>query len=180
MPPSAASTYLYCTSADVDVILSEDGSLGRIDDDDSGVASAADTAHKTRAIQWATARIDFYCRGKHAPADLAQSWIVNQWCSVIAAYMLSCRRGNPAAGSLAEMYEAAVEDLKLVQAGDVTLSDTPMRDSAFPAWSNLGAPSLVHRVKRLRVQTPISSAKGDRSGRVVDRGAEIVGPLENL
>lgn len=180
MPPSAALSFVYATADDVVAILSTDGLVGRLDDDESGTNSAGETAYLTKAIAWATARVNLFCLGKHAAQSLSESWTVNLWCSVIAAYFVSCRRGNPPAGSLGEMYEMTMEDLKAVKTGELTLADTATRDSAFPGWANVSAPSLYHRFKRLRVQVPISGRKGDQTGVIKDRASQIIGASENV
>lgn len=177
----AATSYLYCSADDLTTWLSVDGSTGRADDDGSGDLSATESGYIARAIQWATARINFFCLGKIASADLARSWIANQWCSIIAAYFLSCRRGNPAAASLKDLYEEAMADLKQIQSGEVTLADAPLRTAGWPAWSNVKVDTL-RTYKRVRVELPISETKSGRPAAYqqnTDLPATIVAPYEN-
>lgn len=177
MPPSSPPSYLFCTQADVESLLSADGLTGRLDDDESGTASAGELAYLTQAIRWSTVRVQMYCNAYPAE-DLVNSWLVNWWASIIAAFMVSVRRGNPSASSLSDLHDAAMEDLKLVRSGEYTLPDVALRDSAFPAWSNMSCPAVGRSVAKLRVQTSISSRKGNQSGRIVDGLARIVGDIE--
>lgn len=180
MAPSAATTYLYCVAADVENILSVDGDTGRLDDDDSGSLSATESGYLTRAIQWATARVNLYLLGKYPAVDLAQSWIVNQYASIVAAYLVCSRRGNSAPASLKALYEETMEDLKQLRAGEIQLPDTAMRTAAWPAWSNVNV-SVLYTIKRVRVQKPISESRGGDPDyqQATDRAAEFIGPYEN-
>lgn len=177
MPPTTPPTYVYTTREDVESLLSADGLAGRLDDDASGGVVSSELAHLTQAIRWATARINMHLVSYSFP-ELAQSWLVNWYATVIAAHMISCRRGNPAAGSLQDTYEGVMEDLARLKTGEFVLPDAALRDSAFPAWSSLSAPRLGARVQRLRVQTSLSSKRGNRSGQAIDLPAQIIGDVE--
>lgn len=175
MPPTLS--YVYTEADSVRFWLSDDGLVGRLDDDQSGDNNDAELAFLTQAITWASARINLYCLGRHAAADLAASPIVSYWCSVIAAPMLAKRRGNPVPASLAQTYEEVMEDLKMVRSGEVSLADVATRDSSFPVWSNVRV-DVRYDLAKVRKQRPISSSKGDQSGSVVDRRADVIGPVE--
>lgn len=177
MPPASAPQYVFTTIDDVEALLSADGVAGRLDDDADATNDTGELAYMTQAINWATSRVWIYL-SRYSAQSLAQSWLVNYWCTIVAAHIVSGRRGNPPAGSIAEAYEQTMEDLKLVRSGELTLPDAAVRDSAFPAWSNLGRPSLYHNYKRLRVQGPISSRKGDRSGVIRNFPADVAGAYE--
>lgn len=158
MPPSADLSYTYTTEADVQALLSIVGEQTRLDDDGYGFPNSTEDGYLDKIIQWATARVNLHCLSKYPAADLASSWIVNDWCTIVACYILCCRRGNPPSGAIKEMYDAALEDMKAVQRGEVTLPDTALRNAGWPAWSNLS--HIDHYRYKSRVQTSISEKRG--------------------
>lgn len=173
MPPSALS-YVYCTSEDVVALLSDDGLVARLDDDASGYADAAEDAYMSKMISWASARCNYFLLSKISQSELATSWIVNQWCTIIAAYMVSCRRGNPAAASLKILYDETLEDLKAIQKGEVVLPDVALRTAAFPAFSNLRV-DLFYSLRKLRVERGLSETRTQPDyQQSIDRGAENI------
>lgn len=174
--PTSAPSYLFCTQADVEAFLSVDGVLGRLDDDASGANSATESGYLTTIIRWVTSRIHLHCTAYEASV-LAESWVINQYAAIMAAYYASARRGNPPSGTLSQMYEEVMADLGKIKSGEFALPDAAKRDSAFPAWSNMSIDSR-RAVHKMRVEPSLSSNKGDRSGRAVDRAAEIIGPIE--
>jgi hypothetical protein len=155
----AALSLVYCDQGDVEAVLSYDGVHASLDDDAAGLQLSAEEQERltTKAVGWATGRVNFYLLGRYPAADLAQSWTVNWWAAVLAAYFLRGRRGNPPPGSVKEWYEESVEDMKAVQAGVLNLPDTGLRNSGWPAWSNV---RVDHRylVRKLRVEEGISGA----------------------
>lgn len=177
MPPSTPSTYQLCTQDDVVALLSVEGVIGRADDDADAHLTASETAYATRAIQWATARVTTYCSA-YKQSSLQNSWMANWHCTVIAAYLLCCRRGNPVPGSIADSYEEVMEELKLIRKGDLVLADAPMRDNAMPGWINVGAPDLRFRWVKLRQQRAISGRKGILPTGQRNVAADIVGEIE--
>lgn len=150
MAPSALS-YTYCTQSDVEDFLSADGVESRLDDQDTGDQSS----RMTQAINWATERINLYCLARYAASDLANSWLVLEWCGILAAHWLSCRRGNPAPGSIKDLVEQTYKDLEGIRSGEYQLPGVGLRTAAYPAWSNLRLDSL-YALRKLRVERPIS------------------------
>lgn len=152
-PPALA--YQYATQSDVEALLSIDGLAGRVDDLATGTINATEQGYIASAINWATARVNQFCLGLYAAADLANSWIVNNWTVVLAARWLSCRRGNPPPGSFDDLYKEVLEDLKDVRAGRANLPDIGLRTAAWPAWSNVRVDCL-YSLRKIRVERPIS------------------------
>ncbi len=168
-------SHVYCDQDDVAMILSADGQTARLDDDATGTLSATESGYLTRAIRWATARCNLYLLSKYAASDLANSWIVSQWCSIIAAYFVSCRRGNPSASSLKDLYEEALEDLEMIRSGEANLPDTGLRSAAWPAWSNVRV--FLTGLRRVRVEQPLSETRGGKPTEYtqhVDRSADYI------
>ena len=177
MAPTAL-TYTYCTSADLEALLSVDGLTNRVDDDNTGTQSATEAGYITAAINWATARINFFVASKYDKADLATDWVVNQWCVVLACHWLSTHRGNPAPGSFKDAYKEAIEDMKSVRAGENQL-DLGLRTAAWPAWSNMRR-DIRYPLRSLRVEKGISvhgrGAKPSSYSQNTDRAADYIPP----
>lgn len=170
----AALSYVYADADDVLALIGAEGSDGRVDDDNSGSVSASEAAFLTAALNRATRRVNQYLLPRYPADELYQSGIVNEWTAVTAAYLLCCRRGNPAAGSIKDLYDEAVAEMKEVAAGTQSLADAASRHSAFPSWANVRF-SLTHRLRRLRVERPISEVRDPSTGkRIFDLGADFI------
>lgn len=154
MAPSALS-YTYCSAEDLQALLSTDGHVGRLDDDSSGAINGDESTYLTKAISWATSRVNFFCLSQYAAQDLATSWLVNNWCVVLAAHWLSCRRGNPPPGSFDKLYDETMEDLKMVHSGAHQIPELAYRSAHWPAWSNVRVDAL-YALRKVRVERPIS------------------------
>lgn len=155
MAPPALS-YVYCTEQDLQSLLSPDGEIGRLDDQNIGVVNQT---YLTNAINWATERVNLYCLPRYNAIDLAQSWLVNNWAVICAAHWLSTRRGNPVPHSFDDLYEEAIEDMKLIQKGQAQIPNIGLRTSAWPAWSNVRV-DVLYTLRKIRVERPISETKG--------------------
>lgn len=156
--PSESLSYTYTSETDIDTLLSVVGHDTRLDDDGYGAPDSTESGYRTTIIAWATGRCNFYLLSKYAASELSESWIVNDWCTIVAAYMISCRRGNPPSGALKEMYDQAIEDMKLIQRGEVVLPDTALRNAGWPAWSNITIESS-QRLRKARVQRRLSESR---------------------
>lgn len=175
MAPTAL-TYQYTNRAWLEGLLSAEGVSLRLDDDLSGTESETETTRLTTyAVNIATSRVNLYAAQKYEPIQLANSWEVWHWGTIVGAKWLCGRRGNPVPDSLAEAYEEALDELKELRAGQLVLADIPPRDELWPAWSNI---ELDQRywLRKLRVQVPISeSQRGYRQqrSRWADRALEF-------
>lgn len=122
----------YCTTAEVEGLFSQEGVTNFADDDadavrESGVVDAC--------ITWASAKIDFYCGRRYAPAQLALSHWVTGHAVTLATFRLMHRRGHGPSESMQAAYEAAIEELKMVMEGAV-IPGALLRASRAPAMSN--------------------------------------------
>lgn len=152
MPPTNTLAYTYVTRDDLDSLLSVLGTTDRVDDDNTGAVSAAEQGFIDKAIQWATDKINFYLAMRYNPSDLSQSWMVNDWCAIVACYFLATRRGNPSPASIIDLYQGAIRDLELVHSGAYEVPLTPLREVGIPAWSNIRVDVMYNRDK-IRVLT---------------------------
>ncbi len=147
--------YLYCTATDLDGLQSLAGRVGTLDDDNDGVLNSDELVFQTKAIKWATSKVNFYLLASYDAVDLANSYLVNNWCVICAAKWLSSHRGNPPPESIDELYDEAIEDMKLVHEGLYQVPDIGTRDALWPAWSNVRVSNL-YALRKVRVERWIS------------------------
>lgn len=156
--PAALST-LYTSQAAVEDLLSSEGVSLRLDDDQSGAVAAGELDRlTTHAVNYATAEVNMRVGGRYAPAQLAESWVVYEWATVIAARWLCARRANPVPTTIQDAFDKALEDMLLVQERKLSLNDIAERAAPQPTLSNMTLDSR-YRVKQLRVQRPLSTPR---------------------
>lgn len=170
MAPTAL-TYTYCTEADLQALLSEQGTLNRVDDNGDNAQSATETGYLDKSISWATDKLNFYLLARYAADKLATSWVVNQWAVIFAARWLSQRLGNQPPGTINELYDEAIEDLKLVHSGTYEIPGIGTREVMWPAWSNVRVDTL-YTLRKIRVERPISEKTKTDYAQHLDRVAE--------
>lgn len=73
-------------------------------------------AHMTRATDYASARVDFYC-ARYAPADLAASQYVNDVAALLAVRWLCLHRLNEVPRSVEAEWGERQKELELVRVG---------------------------------------------------------------
>lgn len=167
MPP-AALTYTYCTSADVVALLSVYGVDARLDDDSSGTVTPEELAYlTTNLVNYATSKVNLYAQQLYDSSDLANSWLVNEWATVIACQRLCLRRANPVPKSIEALYEEAVETLVQVRGQQAYIPDIPLRNSQMPTWSNVRVDPW-YRVRQIRLERPLSERTPDQFPRNTD------------
>lgn len=155
MPPVGLS-YLYCTQADVENVLSAVGVQARLDDDGDGYVNTTEQARMTDAINRATETCNFYLYNRYTPQNLSFSNIVNEWCSDLAAYVLCRSRGNPVPDAIIEAAQDAKDDMKEVLGGRIQLPAVPLRRWLAPTWDNIRV-DLNYRFRVIRVEFNTSS-----------------------
>ena len=171
MPPTPLD-YVYCSEDDVQSLLSPDGETGRLDDQAVGSINPTQQGWLTKAINWATSRVNFYCASKYATADLSTSFVVNQWTLVLACDWLSKRRGNPS--PFGDMVKEVMQNLKDIHSGELQFSDIGLRTPGWLSWTNIrydGAYPLrrarAERVTGMSEMTPALSPNDDRRSRFI-------------
>lgn len=173
MPPTNAPSHVFCTVEDVDAVLSTVGEQESLDDDNTAVISVAETLYGTKCIYWATMRCNFFLSNRYCPDQLEQSWMVNNWAAILAAYRFRTRRGNPAPSSLKDLYDESIADMKLVHDGEYEVPMTPLREQGLPAWSNIRV-DITQQLRKARVQRPISERSPTPYPQAKDWGSEFI------
>jgi len=143
----------YCTQADVDRYLSEQGATGWADHDQNGTAE--DGVYDD-VINQGTEEFNLYCAQRYEPAQLATSTLVNRWTTVFACYFLSQRRANPAPDSLAREFDRIKLLLEKIEAGTLNIPGLPLRGDTRPTFDNLRIDRRFVQ-RKIRVQREASS-----------------------
>lgn len=169
------SAGVYCTMGDVEAVLSTEGLTLRMDDDEGGTATDAEIEKSyTVFARWAAARIRMYLGGRYDEAELARSWAVNEFASILTAKRCCMRRGNPVPESIKEAFDETMELLKGIKANEMALEDVPERTSNSPSYRNIR--HSRHTLRRNRVERPISEQTPSQRPVVPDLAADYVGP----
>jgi phage gp36-like protein len=127
------ATLQYCTLADLQNRLSDDGVNLRVDDKPTVT---------TAVINRATTKLDGYLRPRYDPVtQLAASAWVTEACATVAAYYLCGRRANPVPATLRRDFEDLINpdgksgELQLIRRDQMNLPDVPMRKVEVPVLS---------------------------------------------
>ena len=157
MPPTALPV-TYCAESDLQAMIGLDAEVSHLDDDQSGAVDGPEATYLSQAISWATEQCNKYLLGRYRETDLATSWLVNQWCTIAAAYWLSVRRGNPSPAAVAKLYAEAVKDMTQVHDKQFDIPHLGTRNTTWPAWSNVRVDAL-YQLRKVRVERPISDRR---------------------
>lgn len=173
MTAPLALTETYTTQADIQALMSSVGELNVTDDDNDGSQSAAELAFTTKAISWATDRVNFYLQPFHKASELTKSWVVNEWATILACYWLASRRGNPTPSSFDALYKDTIKDLETCASGRMHVPNIAHRDSMWPAWSNVRV-NPYYALRKVRVERGISERTTTPYAQNIDRAAEVI------
>lgn len=157
----------YCTEAELETFLSEEGVTAFGDDNYDGMRESGAVS---QSITWSSTRIDLYCRA-YAPATLADNDWVNQTCIHLAARRLCMRRGNSPPGSIEMLAKEAMEELKAIQKGELKIPDAAFRHSQTPGVTNVRVDPR-YGVRKTRVQRTLSTEQNQEHKQNIDYGSE--------
>lgn len=127
-------TSYYCDQDDVERLLSNHGVTSFADHNEDG---ENESGVVTDCLAQATDEINLYANQRYLADDLADSTLINRWCTTLAAYFLCMRRGNPVPESLQYEFERIMVNLTKIQEGLLTLPGVPMNGDLSPSFSNL-------------------------------------------
>lgn len=170
MPPPAQS-YQYTDRDSIESLLSAEGLTLSLDDDRDGEEATKESARVAMAVGFATAKVDLFCQPSYDPSQLANSWSVWNWATILAAWWLRNRRGNPGPASLKEMKDEVMQELEMVRAGQMQVDSIGRRSTMAPAWSNVRVDPR-YRLHQSRIQRPISDRTNRPYPAPLDRQSE--------
>jgi hypothetical protein len=126
------------------------GALAR----DSGI-NAATGARLLVGARKGTSKVKLYCNQRYDDSQLALSGTVLDWATVCACKFLCTRRAQGCPRSIAADYEECIEEMRMVQSGQLSIEDIGTRGVDWPTVVNVTVnPAYDHM--RARVQPGIS------------------------
>lgn len=125
---------------------------------DSGV-NAATGARLLVGARKGTSKVKLYCNARYDDSQLKLSGTVLDWATIAAAKFLCTRRSQGCPKSIREDYDEAIEEMKMVQAGQLQIEDIGTRGVDWPTVTNVvvnpGYDGMRARVQRnVSEQTP--------------------------
>lgn len=127
---AAAAGATSISVAPLDAVINA-GSTAR----DSGV-NAATGARLVVAARKGTSKVKLYCNARYDDAQLALSGTVLDWATVAAVKFLCTRRAQGCPKSVLADYEEALEEMRLVQTGQLQIEDIGTRGADWPTVTN--------------------------------------------
>lgn len=130
---------------------------------DSGV-NAATGARLVVGARKGTSKVKLYCNQRYDDSQLKLSGTVLDWATLYAARFLCTRRAQGCPKSIAEQWEEALDELRMVQSGALAIEDIGTRGVDWPSMSNITVnPSYDYMRSRVEPQiseqTPTSYAQ---------------------
>lgn len=143
---------VFCTTGDLDRLLSSAGVISFADHDQSGTS---DSDVVEDCINQATSEIYDRAAGYYSLTALSGSRTINRWCTVMSAYFLCMRRANEVPASIQAEFDRITNTrdglLILLFKGTYMLAGVPRKADFGPSMSNLTV-SRFHPVRKIRVQ----------------------------
>lgn len=103
---------------------------------DSGV-NATTGLRLTQACRRGTSKVKLYCNARYDDSQLALCGTANTWATVAAAKWLCTRRAQGCPKSIKADYDEALEEMRMVQAGQLSLEDIGTRGIDWPTVTNI-------------------------------------------
>lgn len=121
---------------------------------DSGV-NAATGARLMIGCRKGTSKVKLYCNARYDDSALVLSGTVCDWAVICAAKFLCTRRAQGCPKGIAADYEEALEEMRMVQSGQLQIEDIGTRGVDWPTVTNITV-NLAYDNMRSRMQPNIS------------------------
>lgn len=121
---------------------------------DSGVNTAT-AARLVVATRKGTSKVKLYCNARYDDSELAQSGTVLDWATLCAVKWLCTRRAQACPKSILADYEECIEEMRMVQCGQLNIEDIGTRGVDWPTVTNITV-NPAYDGMRARVQPNIS------------------------
>lgn len=138
---------------------------------DSGV-NASTGARLLVGTRKGTSKVKLYCNQRYDDSQLRLSGTVVDWATVVAAKFLCTRRAQGCPKSIQADYDEAIEELRMVQSGQLSIEDIGTRGVDWPTVTNIIVNPGIDGM-RARVQPGISERTPTNYGQFVDWNSSI-------
>lgn len=167
-PPELPPETMLTDRAGVQQVLGRCGVDIRLDADRTGVVSAQEEAILTDSLRFGTEFVHALLGGRFALAQLAKSWLIYRWASIIAAQNLCLYRCGNVPASLQAEFERAENYLQLIMSGQMPLASIASKSGTGVSMDNMRMDGRFG-AKQLRVETTISDgSRVQRSPQIMD------------
>lgn len=133
---------------------------------DSGV-NAATGARLLVGCRKGTSKVKLYCNSRYDDSQLVLSGTVCDWATVAAARFLCTRRAQGCPKSIAADYDEAIEEMRMVQAGQLFIEDIGTRGADWPTVTNITV-NPGYDGMRARVEPNISEGSPTAFNQYID------------
>ncbi len=121
---------------------------------DSGV-NAATGARLLVGTRKGTSKVKLYCNARYDDSQLVLSGSVCDWSALCAARFLCMRRAQGCPKSIQEEYDDLIEEMRMVQMGQLNIEDIGTRGVDWPTVTNVTV-NPAYDFMRARVEPNIS------------------------
>lgn len=139
---------------------------------DSGV-NAATGVRMARATQHGTSKVKLYCNQRYDDSQLVLSGTVNDWATIVGCKWLCSRRAQGVPKSIAEECKEAIEEMRMVQSGQLAIEDIGTRGVDWPSIANVIVNSAYDGM-RARVQPFISEQTPTGYSQFIDWNSAVL------
>lgn len=139
---------------------------------DSGV-NAATGARLVVGTRKGTSKVKLYCNQRYDDSQLRLSGTVLDWATIAAAKFLCTRRAQGCPRSLQADYDEAIEEMRMVQVGQLAIEDIGTRGVDWPTVTNIIV-NPAYDGMRARVQPNISERTPTAYSQFIDWNSAIV------
>lgn len=133
---------------------------------DSGV-NATTGARLLVGCRKGTSRVKLYCNSRYDDSQLRLSGSVCDWATVIGAKFLCSRRAQGCPKSIQNDYDEYMEDMKMVQSGQLSIEDIGTRGADWPTVTNVTV-NPAYDGMRARVEPNISEGTPTAFNQFID------------
>lgn len=139
---------------------------------DSGV-NAATGARLLVACRKGTSRVKLYCNARYDDSQLVLAGTVCDWTTTIAAKFLCERRAQGCPKSIRANYDEYIEEMKMVQYGQLAIEDIGTRGVDWPSMTNVVVNPSFDGM-RVRVQSAFSEQTPTAYSQFIDWNSAVL------
>jgi hypothetical protein len=139
---------------------------------DSGV-NAATGARLLVGARKGTSKVKLYCNQRYDDSQLRLSGTVLDWATICAAKFLCTRRAQGCPKSIASDYDEAIEEMRMVQSGQLSIESIGTRGIDWPTITNVTV-NPGYDGMRARVEPNISEGTPTAFSNYVDWNSAVI------
>lgn len=139
---------------------------------DSGV-NAATGARLSVGTRKGTSKVKLYCNQRYDDSQLKLSGTVVDWATICAAKFLCTRRAQGCPKSIKEEFDEAIDEMRQVQVGQLSIEDIGTRGADWPTVTNVIV-NPGYDGMRARVQPNISEQTPTGYSQFIDWNSAVL------